>query len=191
MVDAVELARRATDVGDPEPSLEAIAELRRRLDELEAFQVERALRHGWSWARIGRALGRTRQAVHKRYARLVIGDEPRHDRVVVTDEAQRVVALARAEVELLGAPAVGPEHLAVGLVAVGAGPPGLTVEAARAAARDAPRRRPDRAGISAPARRVLEQSLRECVARGELELRPEHLMLALTRAPGRNVRTAA
>jgi hypothetical protein len=114
------------------PSLEAIAQLRRRLDELEAFQVERALQEGWSWARIGAALGRTRQAVHKRYGRFAPGSGRRRRQVFITGEARRVIGLAREEADRFGAATIRPEHLAAGFVVAGYGPPGLTIATARA-----------------------------------------------------------
>src|SRR5881296_458650 len=176
MVDAgsssiVDLARAATDVAEPEASLVAIAELRRRVDELEGFQVENALRRGWSWSRIGRALGRTKQAVHKRYARLS-AEGPR---------TSRVVALARAEADELGCPAVGIEHLLLALVAAGHGPDGVSTESARAAAAKLPRSRGGARGISRAARHALAQSLQECTADGVGELRPEHVLRAVLR----------
>ena len=57
----------ATD--DPADGLAAAVALRRLADRLEAAEVERALREGWTWARVAEALGVTRQAVHKKYAR--------------------------------------------------------------------------------------------------------------------------
>ena len=55
-------------VGD---GLAAVVALRRLADLLEVAQVERALRDGWSWSEVAEALGVTRQAVHKKYARRV------------------------------------------------------------------------------------------------------------------------
>jgi predicted transcriptional regulator len=61
---------------DPQPEtpsdgLAAVVALRRLADRLEASEVERAIREGWSWSRIAEALGVTRQAVHKKYAKRV------------------------------------------------------------------------------------------------------------------------
>ena len=55
----------------PGEGLAAVVALRRLADQLEASEVERALRQGWSWSRIAEALGVTRQAVHKKYAKRV------------------------------------------------------------------------------------------------------------------------
>jgi hypothetical protein len=54
---------------DPADGLAAVVALRRLADRLEAAEVERALRDGWSWADIAEALGVTRQAVHKKHAK--------------------------------------------------------------------------------------------------------------------------
>jgi len=59
----------ATDPQNPGDGLAAVVALRRLADRLEAAMVERALREGWSWSEVAEALGVTRQAVHKKYAR--------------------------------------------------------------------------------------------------------------------------
>lgn len=61
---------------DPEPAmpaegLAAVVALRRLADRLEAAEVERAIRQGWTWSRVAEALGVTRQAAHKKYAKRV------------------------------------------------------------------------------------------------------------------------
>ena len=53
----------------PGDGLAAAVALRRLADRVEAAEVERALRDGWSWSRVAEALGVTRQAVHKKYAK--------------------------------------------------------------------------------------------------------------------------
>jgi hypothetical protein len=52
--------------------LAAVVMLRRLADRLEADEVERAMRAGWSWQQVAEALGVTRQAVHKKHARRLI-----------------------------------------------------------------------------------------------------------------------
>jgi DNA invertase Pin-like site-specific DNA recombinase len=54
---------------DPADGLAAVVALRRLADRLEAAEVERALRDGWTWAQVAEALGVTRQAVHKKHAK--------------------------------------------------------------------------------------------------------------------------
>jgi DNA invertase Pin-like site-specific DNA recombinase len=57
------------DPHNPADGLAAVVALRRLADRLETAQVEQALRDGWSWNDIAAALGVTRQAVHKKYAK--------------------------------------------------------------------------------------------------------------------------
>jgi DNA invertase Pin-like site-specific DNA recombinase len=54
---------------DPRDGLAAVVALRDLAARLEAAEVERAIRAGWTWSRIAEALGVTRQAVHKKYAK--------------------------------------------------------------------------------------------------------------------------
>jgi hypothetical protein len=54
---------------DPADGLAAVVALRQLADRLEAGEVERALRNGWTWSHVAEALGVTRQAVHKKYAK--------------------------------------------------------------------------------------------------------------------------
>jgi len=66
MAEATELAGAATSE-DPVVGLAAVASLRVVLESLEELQVEAARAQGWSWERIARALGVTKQAVHQKY----------------------------------------------------------------------------------------------------------------------------
>lgn len=68
-MDASQLAAVASDTSTPTQGLRAVAALRVLVETLELRQVEQALRTGESWSAIGAALGVTRQAVHKKYAR--------------------------------------------------------------------------------------------------------------------------
>ncbi|MET9709164.1 hypothetical protein ACFW3Z_06360 [Nocardiopsis alba] len=68
-MDAVQLAAAASDTSTPMDGLRAVASLRALVDALELRQVEEALRSGESWSSIAAALGVTRQAVHKKYAK--------------------------------------------------------------------------------------------------------------------------
>lgn len=67
----------------PEPTdtataLAAVVALRRSADQLELTSVRSAVEQGWTWAQVAEALGVTRQAVHKRYARRIdVGDRRR------------------------------------------------------------------------------------------------------------------
>ena len=66
-----ELSAIAADISDPAQGLRAVVSLRGLADTLELRQVEAALRAGMSWQAIADALGVTRQAVHKKYAKRV------------------------------------------------------------------------------------------------------------------------
>ena len=61
-----------TEPEDPADGLAAVVALRRLAEQLEAAQVERAMRAGWSWPEVAEALGVTRQAVHKKHAKRLI-----------------------------------------------------------------------------------------------------------------------
>ena len=61
-----------TSPDDPADGLAAVVALRRLVEQLEAAEVERAMRAGWSWPEVAEALGVTRQAVHKKHAKRLI-----------------------------------------------------------------------------------------------------------------------
>lgn len=66
---------------DTEAALAAVVALRRSADRLELAAVQCAIDKGWTWLQIAEALGVTKQAVHKRYARRVKQTAPeRKDR---------------------------------------------------------------------------------------------------------------
>jgi len=65
------IADVASDTTDPRAGLRAVASLRVLADTLELRQVEAALRVGMTWQHVADALGVTRQAVHKKYAKRV------------------------------------------------------------------------------------------------------------------------
>lgn len=197
------LAARAERSSDPREGLAAVAELRRLLDDLEAHQVDRALHLGWSWSKVGSALGISKQAAHRRHARrerasaeaLTAAAAPPEPRVVITGHARAVVAQARAEARRTGDRAVEPTHLLLALLQAPAGPArnallelGVDVVQARhelcpdTGKSVAPPRRFDRAPEISPAtREVLEHSLAESQRLCHGHIGPEHLLLALLR----------
>lgn len=69
--DANDLDGLAAAVGsdDPATGLRAAVALRRLAEQVEAEQVVRARRHGWSWEQVGDALGVSKQAAHKKHGR--------------------------------------------------------------------------------------------------------------------------
>ncbi len=68
MQGATKLAGEASSK-DPGVGLSAVASLRVLLESLEELQVRNARALGWSWEEIGRALGVSKQAVHRKYGR--------------------------------------------------------------------------------------------------------------------------
>lgn len=53
---------------DPADAFAAVVALRRAASDLERAAVDASLGQGWTWQQIGRALGTTAQAAHKRLA---------------------------------------------------------------------------------------------------------------------------
>lgn len=152
-----DLAERAA-TPDPREGLKAIVSLRRRLEELESGHVHAALEQGWSWSRIGAALGVTKQAAHRRHAR-------RH--------ADRV-AEARS-------PGPGPSTATVPSVpASSAGAPASSVPARPAIPATGPaagERR--RLVVTGEARLSVEHARRHATELGRSAVLPEHLLLGL------------
>ncbi len=70
-----DLAERAAST-DPRDGLEAVAALRRILEDLEDLHVQYARRTGWSWQDIANALGVTKQTVHRKHHRLESARHP-------------------------------------------------------------------------------------------------------------------
>ena len=182
---------------DAEEGLEAVASLRKELDEIEAAQVSKAVRSGWSWSRIGGALGVTKQAVHRKHAKrphTALDPEGTH-RLIVSSRARLAVYMARSEAGARGDDVVGTQHLLLGLLQQGEGSHcealgsvGVTMQAARLQAdlffpskfADVV---PSRLPLSRRARAALEQAMREVIRRGDQLLDTEHLLLALLRDP--------
>ena len=66
MTEQTELVGAASSQ-EPEVGLAAVASLRALLESLEELQVQNARERGWSWDRIARELGVSKQAVHQKY----------------------------------------------------------------------------------------------------------------------------
>jgi hypothetical protein len=181
-----DLLREANDLRRPARSLRAIAALRERLDELEEFHVEHVIELGWSWGQVAAALGVSRQAAHKRYARRLKRGFA-SARVTVTADARRAVQRARAEAAGHGHRSVGPAHLLLALLHGDAGSASELLHEAGgsreklAASLPAPSRRPARSlpEVSADLRRLFERSLTEALDRGSDRLDALHLLVAL------------
>lgn len=188
-----QLARDAVEIADPETALRALSALRVELDALEPDLVARALRAGSSWSQIARALGISKQAAHHKFRHLSeqTGEWTSTDpKILVTSEARRAIRFAREEAKKLGQPAVGTEHILLGILrceqshAVRAlNVLGVTHEAASACLMTtlpgASAHPSSEDGISPQARRILEGSLREALKRHEGYIGVEHLLLSL------------
>ena len=59
------------DPSDPDAAFASVVALRRLADRLELAAVHVAVRQGWSWTDVAAALGVSRQAAHKKFARRV------------------------------------------------------------------------------------------------------------------------
>lgn len=70
-MESTQVATVAADTSDPRAGLRAVASLRVLADSLELRQVEAGLRAGMNWQQIAEALGVSRQAVHKKYAKKI------------------------------------------------------------------------------------------------------------------------
>src|SRR5437667_12788987 len=114
-----DLLARATRLDDPAAALDAVRELRIRLDRLEAIHVENGLRGGWRWSDVAAALDLSKQAVHRRYASAM---RERLDAVRTAPPARLAVRLARQEDDAMGEPAVGTHHVLLDLARLD-GPP--------------------------------------------------------------------
>jgi uncharacterized protein YdbL (DUF1318 family) len=64
--------RTSGELGDIADGLASVVALRHLADQVEATEVERAMRAGWTWAQVAEALGVTRQAVHQKHAKRLI-----------------------------------------------------------------------------------------------------------------------
>jgi hypothetical protein len=192
----VDLAGKALG-SDPEEGLAAVAGLRREIQRIEAEHVSRALRAEWSWARIGRALGVSKQAAHRKHAgRPLAAPEPSEaNEMLVSSNARLAVFMARREAAARGDDVVGTEHLLLGMLQQGEGGAcealkavGVTLQAARVQAdlffpSSLADVEPTRLPLSKRARTALERSTFEVVRRGDRNLETAHLLLALLHDP--------
>jgi hypothetical protein len=192
----VDLAGHAlTD--DPEDGLRALAALREELDELEAEHVSTALRKGWSWSRVGEALGITKQAAHRKYRRRPLRPPAPQEaaRLIVSTESRLVVLMARGEAAGRLDSVVRTQHLLLGMLQHGEGRAaealasmGVTLQSARVQAdmlfpSEFAENAPSSLPLSPRARAALEQATREMTRRGDRALCSEHLLLAVLRDP--------
>jgi transposase-like protein len=193
-----QLAHDAVHIPDAETALRALSALRQELDQIEPELVARALQAGATWSDVARALGVSKQAAHRKHRGLArtlqLSSPGGGPKILVTAEARRAIQFARDEAKQLGQPAVGTEHILLGILrcrgshAVQAlNDLGVTHEAARlfvqptmpGVSEQGDGAAADRQGVTSHARRILEGSLREAVKRHEGYIGVEHLLLAL------------
>jgi ATP-dependent Clp protease ATP-binding subunit ClpA len=187
------LARRALGADGLELALQAVAQLRDELERLEAAHVAHALDEGWSWSEIADSLGVSKQAAHRKHRgqpraprRFARSARPA-GRVLLTAEIRSTMHKARQEAAALGHRCVRPDHIVLALLRERSGPVADAMQASGAehpAAASAAAAIPDPAeaqgpGITRDTRTVLEDALRQAVARREGWLGQEHLLLAL------------
>jgi transposase-like protein len=192
-----QLARDTVQIADPETALRALGALRQELEQVEPELVRRALRTGASWSQIARALGVSKQAAHRKHRHLTDRDfdavSDKH-RILVTSDARRTIQFAREEARRLGQPALGTEHILLGILrsrgspaatalnglgvthAVAGDVLSTTLPGVPAPSGEGAMAAPD---VSPHARRILEGSLREALKRGDGYIGVEHLLLAL------------
>jgi ATP-dependent Clp protease ATP-binding subunit ClpA len=192
---------------DPGTALQRIAALRERVDEVEREQVIAALGEGASLAAVGRDLGISRQAVHRRYGDLHIAAPSHRSRrretaavsaagVKLTSEARLVLRHALAEAEAAGDPALGGEHVLLALLRPPALPAlahaGVALERARShvLAASTGSRVFAREGERPDVRPYLRAATTTALERGRDRITPELLLLsALTDADSAAART--
>lgn len=183
-----------------------MSRLRRELDAFERVQAWKALDSGSSYGAVARSLGISRQAAHRRYRDLAAATEPPSGadeptpKLRVTPEARAAVQLAGEEAKELGAVRMGSEHLLLGILRGGDGvaaealrAAGVTLEAARlAVAPTLTGEEPPNGGITAYARRVFGEALRQAAAEPGHVIGVADLLRAALRDPrGGAARTLA
>jgi ATP-dependent Clp protease ATP-binding subunit ClpA len=181
-----ELAAEAAGAPTPAAALRAVSELRRELERFERAQVAQALSNGTSFAAIARELGLSRQAVHRRFRRLVAGDAP----LATAPAVRTILANAREAAAALGSQELRSEHVLLAVLhqrelpaaAVLRGA-GVTLERAqREVAAASPlfaRSRQDNGDLYA----LLAAPVDEARRRGGPRLEVEHLLLGILQDP--------
>src|SRR6185436_13776468 len=110
---------------DPHAALQRIAALRQALDDVERANVVRALDGGASLAAIGRDLGISRQAVHRRYGDFASGlrldptPRPAAPAERLADAARQTLRHAVSEAQTTGDAVLGGEHVLLALLRPG------------------------------------------------------------------------
>ncbi|MGW0772808.1 Clp protease N-terminal domain-containing protein [Streptomyces sp. NPDC002835] len=166
-------------------------------DHLIGHFVDQARRSGASWTDIGRSMGVSKQAVQKRFVTKESDQpldlDPSQGFGRFTDRARNVVMAAQNEARSAGNAQVGPEHLALGLLAEPDGlaaraviAQGVTLDMVRGSATTAlpasAEELPEVIPYDARARKALELTFREALRLGHNYIGTEHILLALLEA---------
>jgi Sec-independent protein translocase protein TatA len=180
---------------EPGKALAAIRRLRQELEAVEAEQVADALSRGWTWARIGRALGVSRQAVHRKYHHATptplawSGPE-------VSSGLRVVLVIARSEAAARGDVMSGTEHLLLGLLQHGDSraadalrTAGASLRALRSAVdvlapSDLSQLKPSDTSFTRRATKAVERATYLAHGDGAERVTEEHLLHALLESPG-------
>jgi len=180
------LAAEAAGAPTPRAALRKVSELRRELDAFERREVALALADGASYASIGRDLGLSRQAVHRRF-RDVLGDDAM---LRLSHDVRRILQHARDEAAAMQADELGSEHVLLGVLRTADVPAagvlrsaGVTLERARTqiGGTVSGGRLFRRETEGEDPRELLAAAAREVRARGEHRIEPEHLLLSALR----------
>ena len=164
-------------------------------DQLIEYFVDEARRSGASWTEIGRYIGVSKQAAHKRF---VPGDSDDLDVLATgrlshfTPRARNAVRQARAEAQNRGADHVANEHVILGLLSEPDGlaakaivAAGVSVDQLRAATLDALRTSDGsttgRVPFGPGAKKTVELAQQEALHLGHNYIGTEHLLLGLLR----------
>ena len=178
------LAEQASAANEPDQALRLMRDLRDEIDAFERQQVARALTAGGSVASVARALGVTRQSAHRRYRNL-LAPSADDGRPRPTPELRLAVEYAREEARTLSAPAVGSEHLLLGILRSGDHPAivaldhlGVEYHGARSALR-----RLSAANRRGEVKQVLCQAVQAARSDGCEQIGLEHVLLGALRDP--------
>src|SRR4051794_22504613 len=181
-----DLVARAGRLTDPSDGLAAVRELRAHLARLEAMHVENGLRAGWRWSDVAAALDLSKQAAHRRYAKVM------RERLDAAPPARLAVRLARQEAAAMGHGTVGTHHVLLGLTRLDGVPVAARLAAAGAgpdqtrAAVEALGAEPEQVGNGKPNGRApltphCRAALQEAINRGGEQPTPEHVLAAVVR----------
>ena len=183
------LAERASAAPSPDEALALVKVLRDEIDEFERQHVARALTLGERVSDVARALGVSRQSAHRRFRDLV-PPRQRSKRPRPTPEVKLAVEYARREARKLGASAVTSEHLLLGMLRSGdcatveaLNALGVTLDAARPAARTVSAARAGRPELEDEARAVLAEALRAAQRERAGQVGIEHLLIGALMDP--------